>query len=536
MADISKELNDIMAARYGKDVRQSIHDGIEKVNDVVEEAGYDTVLNSLLCDVVILSGYLNFVTGTRTLSYIPWGEQTTIQIISPKLKGKSLNYEELTGLPLTLPDDNRAYIVYLDISTFTFLYKDFSKNNYQKNEIPLFLHYSTNHIHPLRLSPISFYINNDPFYKSRYLAKEKLNILLNKVDYNPKTHIVKYLSDTNNVFTTFSNGNTAVYQISDIDNSGFKAYTDGSAVVIQMDLLTGYLGYIGATSRLTNDEYRVNLFVIYEGVVYPLALDPSAITINGIPYYDHIRESKFKSIDSMINGLITSDTSDKFKIVLGGDSITHGVGGTGFSQNGETIINNFKRNPDGYCWANLFKKYIEDNYNATVTNNACTGTNSSFWNVNKGTLIPKDTDLFILTIGTNDRNINESDPDTKEELIARYKNNLKWIIEYCNENNIDIILASPIPASSTDESTSHSGVIRKLHSFQINEVVQEIASDYNMEYINMYNLLYYYYWEKDLDFEDYFADGLHPNDSMYKVMFYLYLKGLNLAPSYIPVE
>ena len=144
--------------------------------------------------------------------------------------------------------------------------------------------------------------------------------------------------------------------------------------------------------------------------------------------------------------------------------------------------------------------------------------------------------MFILTIGTNDRNTNQSDPDTKEELINRYKNNLKWIIEYCNANNIHIILVSPIPASSTDESTSQSGVFRQLHSFQLNEVVQEIASEYNIEYINMYNLLYYYYWEKDLNFEDYFADGLHPNDSMYKVMFYLYLKGLNLAPSYIPVE
>lgn len=36
MADISKELNDIMTARYGKDVRQSIHDGIEKINNEVE--------------------------------------------------------------------------------------------------------------------------------------------------------------------------------------------------------------------------------------------------------------------------------------------------------------------------------------------------------------------------------------------------------------------------------------------------------------------------------------------------------------------
>ena len=44
MADISKELNNIMAARYGKDVRQSIHDGIKKINEIVDETGYEEVI------------------------------------------------------------------------------------------------------------------------------------------------------------------------------------------------------------------------------------------------------------------------------------------------------------------------------------------------------------------------------------------------------------------------------------------------------------------------------------------------------------
>lgn len=45
MPDISTELNNIKNARYGKDVRQSIHDGIEKINEVVEDAGYDEILD-----------------------------------------------------------------------------------------------------------------------------------------------------------------------------------------------------------------------------------------------------------------------------------------------------------------------------------------------------------------------------------------------------------------------------------------------------------------------------------------------------------
>lgn len=45
MPDISTELNNIKNARYGKDVRQSIHDGIEKIKEVVEDAGYDEILD-----------------------------------------------------------------------------------------------------------------------------------------------------------------------------------------------------------------------------------------------------------------------------------------------------------------------------------------------------------------------------------------------------------------------------------------------------------------------------------------------------------
>lgn len=35
MANITKYLNDILNAVFGKDVRQSIHDGIEKINEDV---------------------------------------------------------------------------------------------------------------------------------------------------------------------------------------------------------------------------------------------------------------------------------------------------------------------------------------------------------------------------------------------------------------------------------------------------------------------------------------------------------------------
>ena len=45
MPDITTELKNIMNARYGKDVRKSIHDGIKKVNDIVDDTGYSELID-----------------------------------------------------------------------------------------------------------------------------------------------------------------------------------------------------------------------------------------------------------------------------------------------------------------------------------------------------------------------------------------------------------------------------------------------------------------------------------------------------------
>ncbi|MBQ3100380.1 MAG: hypothetical protein IJC50_05245, partial [Clostridia bacterium] len=50
------------------------------------------------------------------------------------------------------------------------------------------------------------------------------------------------------------------------------------------------------------------------------------------------------------------------RIKLLGDSITHGLGGVGFEQDGEPIVEGFARNPNGYCWAKLFKDYMQEKY------------------------------------------------------------------------------------------------------------------------------------------------------------------------------
>ena len=94
--------------------------------------------------------------------------------------------------------------------------------------------------------------------------------------------------------------------------------------------------------------------------------------------------------------VILSDRTIHIKLL--GDSITHGVGGTGFEQTGEPIVPGWSRNPDGYCWAKQFKEYMEAQFNCTVTNNACTGTKIEFILANFDTLVDAEDDIIICTI------------------------------------------------------------------------------------------------------------------------------------------
>lgn len=244
-------------------------------------------------------------------------------------------------------------------------------------------------------------------------------------------------------------------------------------------------------------------------------------------------EVKTPTMNDFFEGMFNN--RDTFKIVLGGDSIVHGVGGTGWEQKGEEIItyNNrtWNRSPDSYCWAKLFKDYIGSNYNATVTNNGCTGTNSYMWNVNKEQLIPADTDLCVLMVGTNDRNVRDDAP-TKDVQLTKYEENLRGIVDYCHSKGIKILLCSPIPASATDEERSD----RAASCFELNGVVQKVCSAYGMPYVNMYNEVFFYAMDNGRDYDSLLADGLHPNDELYRIMFYRLLKATGLAPHYTKVN
>ncbi|WP_141431897.1 SGNH/GDSL hydrolase family protein [Bacillus sp. 03113] len=217
----------------------------------------------------------------------------------------------------------------------------------------------------------------------------------------------------------------------------------------------------------------------------------------------------FKTIHSIIAPI---RANNGFKIKLIGDSITHGVGGTGWQQNGEQIgSTSFYTSPDSYCWGNLLRDYLYEKFSCTVKNWGTTGRTSSFLLSNLSTLVEADDDVIICMIGTNDRNA--SNNTTKQE----YYDNLIAIGNYVRGLDKEIIFMSSIPASIANETDV--GNPKNYHMEDVDHIVMSVATYFDMEYISLYKNFMNYCDLKDITIDSLLADGLHPNDQGYGIMF-----------------
>ena len=218
------------------------------------------------------------------------------------------------------------------------------------------------------------------------------------------------------------------------------------------------------------------------------------------------------------------------RIKLLGDSITHGVGGTGFKQNGVRIVEGFARNPDGYCWSNRFKKYLEDNFNCSVVINACTGTKIEFVIANFNTLVEEDDDLIICMIGTNNRHIYHKNGYklSREELGTEFYNNVFRLNELLSAAGKEYILLANIPASQENESDG-ADFWRILHMEDINAIYKKAQEKLSFPFISLYDRFSSYLNDNGLSIDDLLCDGLHPNDKGHDVIFSLLLEELGLT-------
>ena len=223
-------------------------------------------------------------------------------------------------------------------------------------------------------------------------------------------------------------------------------------------------------------------------------------------------------------------SNEKINIKLLGDSITHGVGGTGFLQNGEKIVDGFARNTNGYCWAKQFKDYMESNFNCVVTNNACTGTNIQFVIENFDKLVSDEDDIVLCTIGTNNRHqgFDEGAKHSKEEHMSIFYENIIVLHNKFKAANKDVVFVANIPASTQNEKDGD-GYWRIFHMNDVERLYQKAAVECGFPLIKLYSKFKEYCDLKNIELESLLADGLHPNDKGYDVMFKLIMREIGIA-------
>ena len=225
---------------------------------------------------------------------------------------------------------------------------------------------------------------------------------------------------------------------------------------------------------------------------------------------------------------------DTVKIKLLGDSITHGVGGSGFCQDGEAFIAGFARNTGGYCWANSFKARMEERYNCKVVNNACTGTTIEFVIKNFDILVDSDDDIILCTIGTNNRHqsFKNAPKHTKEEHMNAFYENVLKLSSMFKDAKKDVIFMANIPASSKNEQDGED-YWRIFHMNDVSDIYLKASFEEGFPFISLYNAFLGYCEDKGVTVDSLLSDGLHPNDKGYDVMLSLIERELGLA---IPIK
>ena len=277
---------------------------------------------------------------------------------------------------------------------------------------------------------------------------------------------------------------------------------------------TGF-SYINAS--IGADKY--NEFMIWKGDDYPS---------DYIPYYRKIPYLMIDAEDLLtqpkdISRVFANIVKEEKTIKLIGDSITAGVGGTGYDASstggGEQIYGDVYQNVTGHCWANSLKAYWESKFDdVTVINNGWSGIDThhiiDYWN----NLIDADDDIIICSIGTNDR--------AARDNIAEYITNLETIVKKAKAAQKQLVLVANIPASVSNENISD----YNFHMEDVEHAVRYVTDKYNIPFLNIYSLFIDYCESRNITIDSLLdSGGLHPNDDGYDVMFKLITNAFGIS-------
>lgn len=263
---------------------------------------------------------------------------------------------------------------------------------------------------------------------------------------------------------------------------------------------TKYVRICGGNAQLDTDQFEIGgNFTTYEA--FSKKIDS-----------DLIPKTK-KELSDIVNRIFTESN---LSIKLVGDSITHGMGGTGYTESGDVIGTFFgreyRRNPNGVCWANMFKAYLEEKFNCNVTNNAVSGTSFNELNNSFTTLVSETDDIVICMYGTNNRDSLQYLPTWVQSCIDKFKT-LKC----------DVIFMTPIPSSVSNESTYTN------HIEDMCNTIKSMCVKNGIAFVDTNQLMLDYCEYRGIPIDTLLADGLHPNDNGYAVMFKNVCKALGIT-------
>ena len=245
-----------------------------------------------------------------------------------------------------------------------------------------------------------------------------------------------------------------------------------------------------------------------------------------IPYFS-IPANQLIDLNTILieNSVAPVVNGNGIQIKLLGDSITAGVGGTGYDASstggGDKIANyggGVYANVAGHCWANSIVSYWESKFNCTVKNYGWSGIPSAkiieYWSQ----LVKAEDDIIICTIGTNDR----ADCATVSEFI----DHLETIVDYAVRDGKQLILIANIPASVSNETNG----TKNFHMEDVEHAIRYVTNKRSIPFMNLYRLFLDYCKYTNTTIDSLLNDGLHPNDAGYNVMFDLITNALGISP------
>ncbi len=285
-----------------------------------------------------------------------------------------------------------------------------------------------------------------------------------------------------------------------------KIFISGISLDLRVVKPTEFDVPIGTRGIRFSNSKDIDFKVIFKVKEYTNGLLESIIDINDK------RDEAFNHSSNNI-AFMLKNAVKPINIKLIGDSITAGVGGSGYKTDGDNIIGIYNRNPNGYCWAKILKDTLEKKYNCYVTNNGIAGIGSDFIVKHISTLIEDTDDIVICMVGINDRNKNV------EDILS----NLQSIHDYCKARGIKFIPMASIPALVENETQM------TLHMEDINFLISVFSQKNKLCYINLFTEFYNYCIYRNESLSTYMADNLHPNDKGYYVLYRIITNALGIV-------